>query len=797
MPQRYYCGMRGRIAALRAAAGSSPAVLLNGIEYVEVEPGQKWLRIHFVHSLDDAPAVPLTRANVEIRGGVRSRDPRVTRVVQAGSVLRVEVAAPGDFSTYRLRIVASAADDRPPAGIDPALAQVDFSFKVDCPSDFDCRVTTECAAGEVAPPAIDYLARDYGAFRRTMLDRLSALLPQWQERSPADLWVTLVELVAYRADALSYFQDAVSTEAYLGTARTRVAVRRHARLLDYPFADGRSARTWLAFEVDAAAGVVLVPGCDPHSGVDGTAVATVGSGTDHSDEQVFETLHDVACREAHNEIHFYTWSDDDCCLPRGGTRATLLEQPGRPLALEPGDVLVLEQARDPATGRHDDADRRLRHPVRLTRVVRTADPLTGATCVEVAWAEADALPFPLPISQPGQPGLAVARGNIALADHGRTVAEDRLEPATPAPGPLRPLLEHTRRLPLTQQARVRLDGGRVGLVDPAAPAAAAMHGDTADVRPAVELHEGRRRWSLRRDLLGSGRFAADFTVETEDDGRAYVRFGDGTAGRRPAPSGRLAARYRVGTGSAGTVAPDTLTVLVGPVPGVTGVRNPLGSWGAQDPEPIEHARLYAPHAFRRQERAVTPEDYQRVAQRHPEVVRAVATRRWTGSWHTLFLAVDRAGGAPIDAPFVRALRTFLERYRLAGHDVTITPPVFVSLDVALDVCAAPGHYAPDVRQRLLRAFSAARDADGGTGFFHPDNFSFGAPVYLSAIVARAMQVPGVASVSPTRFQRWGRADAGERDAAVIRTGRLEVARLENDPTAPEHGRLEITVRGGT
>ena len=52
-------------------------------------------------------------------------------------------------------------------------------------------------------------------------------MPHWKERSPADLMVTLSEALAFRADEIAYFQDAVATEAYLGTARQRVSVRRH------------------------------------------------------------------------------------------------------------------------------------------------------------------------------------------------------------------------------------------------------------------------------------------------------------------------------------------------------------------------------------------------------------------------------------------------------------------------------------------------------------------------------------------------------------------------------------------
>src|SRR5512134_476551 len=95
-------------------------------------------------------------------------------------------------------------------------------------------------------PEINYLAKDYASFRRLMLERLALLLPDGIQDQPADLQVALVELLAYTADHLSYYQDAVATEAYLGTARSRVSLRRHARLLNYPIHEGCNARVWIS-----------------------------------------------------------------------------------------------------------------------------------------------------------------------------------------------------------------------------------------------------------------------------------------------------------------------------------------------------------------------------------------------------------------------------------------------------------------------------------------------------------------------------------------------------------------------
>jgi predicted phage baseplate assembly protein len=280
-----------------------------------------------------------------------------------------------------------------------------------------------------------------------------------------------------------------------------------------------------------------------------------------------------------------------------------------------------------------------------------------------------------------------------------------------------------------------------------------------------------------------------------------LRFGDGILGAEPVSG--LRARYRTGNGAAGNVGTDAIAHVVTAVPGIQDVRNPLPAQGGIDPEPIQQVRLCAPQAFRTQERAVTAQDYAAVAERHPEVQRAEATRRWTGSWYTMFVTVERRHGRPVDPEFRRAVRDFLEQFRLAGYDLEIEAPIFVPLDIAMTVCVAPGYVRTDVEASLLRAFSARDLPDGRRGFFHPDNFTFGQPVYLSQIVATAMQVPGVMWVdtddippAPNRFRRWGQAPRGETAAGRIAFERLEIPRLDNNASAPENGKVEFYMKGG-
>jgi hypothetical protein len=927
----FFCCDERRRAQVRT--GGSDLTGIDFLEVGDVSPApadrQRRLRVVFVKPPVQATRDLITSETVTVRGGDQVRGIRLAAApAWTGDELILEVDRAGDYDTYTL--VIATRDGRPLEKMDPLLSAVDFSFKVDCPTG-DCLPARDCPPEAPELPEIDYLAKDYASFRQLMLDRMSLVLPGWKERNAADLGIVLVELLAYVGDHLSYRQDAVATEAYLGTARRRVSVRRHARLLDYPMHDGCNARGWVHFTVGS-----LTPGrvYDPDDEVDtdDADVATVDPGTplltrlpgfppalqDGTDRhreamrerpEVFETMHAVQVRPRHNRMELYAWGDGDCCLPKGATRATLA---GHFPNLRKGDLLVFEEVLGPRTGAPADADPAHRHVVRLTAssawavrapgapgpdtpredpawlrarvrtaglplkdaaaaTIRTlavgevltvlppwqgspagagytvagADGVRGKVTVaagdlvlysprvtEVEWSEDDALPFPLCVSSTTDAdhgvrrieGVSVARGNVALADHGRTLrnveldavpaADPRLAPAhgggcgcgcqdedpEAPPARYRPLLDE---VPVTQAGRVRpsaASGPGRPYFDPAAPAAHAMRWEMGRVLPVIEVTGGGGAWQPQRDLLASDAFAREFVVEVEDDGATALRFGDDRYGRRPRAGEALSVpRYRVGNGTRGNVGADSLTHLVLPNASLLGrlaVRNPLPGAGGVDPEPMERVRQVAPAAFRTPERAVTPADYAAMAERHPQVQRAQATMRWTGSWRTVFLTVDRVGGRPVDAAFEAELRRHLERYRMAGHDLEVDEPRYVPLEVQIYACVNPAYFRADVERALRDALGRRRFADGRQGFFHPDHFTFGQSVYLSALYAAAQGVPGVrwAEVRRLRRQRLPATDAVA--GGELKIGRLEIARLDDDPSHPDRGELRLVLEGG-
>lgn len=818
------CDERRRTAILEHST-------LNGIDFLEVLddaslPNEQRQRTLFVYFIKPLAPNALTAANVRIEGGERVKNIAVTNAsIGTGAdanVLTVIVNAPGDFSFYRLRLVRNEHDPAPPDGFDPERAAVEFSFKLECGTDFDCAPQSVCPPESREEPEINYLAKDYASFRQLMLDRMATVMPQWRERNPADLGIALVELLAYVADHLSYEQDAIATEAYLGTARRRVSVRRHARLVDYFMHDGCNARTWVHLRVNADTN--LAKGTQFLTQVSDAGILIKPNSQAFDDAlaqnpEVFEAMHDARLWVAHNDLLFYTYGAQECCLPRGATGATLR---GKLEKLVQGDVMIFEEVIGPQTGNPDDADPAHRHAVRLTRVNVTQDPLGGrfeeppnddaVAVTEIEWSVEDALPFPLCISSKvGQEiisNVSVAHGNIVLADHGLTLAQESLG-AVPASimtyAPTRsgnPCAE-PELLPIPARFRPFLKNAPLTFAngyDPNVSAQTSLRTEPARALPALTLKSAlsgnTELWNAARDLLSSAADANEFVVEIESDGRAYLRFGDNTHGKRPDSGTSFSATYRVGNGAAGNVGADSLAHIVSADGSIDAVRNPLAASGGQEAESIQDVRERAPYAFRTQQRAVTPDDYARITERRSDVQRAAASFRWTGSWRTVFVTADRLGGATIGADFENALLDYFERYRMAGHDLEIDGPHYVSLEIEMRVCVKADYFKSDVQRALLQIFNNRVLPDGTRGVFHPDNFTFGQPVYLSQLYAAAQTVAGVDSVEIVKFQRQGIESQAALKSGKLELGRLEIARLDNDPNFPERGVFRLTMLGG-
>lgn len=809
---------------------------LNGMRLVLValppgaSPGHADLELLFFNELHVAAilaeitATPARAGQIfRVRGGTRVPAGPATgqvKVVAVGGIdarrLALRVEPVGDYSTYTLDLVWDGSR------IDPFFSSIGFKFRPGC-------FTNDCAprldgAPPAPGPAIDYLAKDYDSFRHVLMTAMAERVPGWTSTSEADHDQVLIDLFAAAADELSDYQDRVMAEAYLATARKRVTLARHARLMDYHLGEGNQASTWLALQV--------VDGQAPFSLDDQDVVVWSGVSPPGDDAVTFasgERFLPAAQRQRFdplvNRLRLHTWRMAQPALRAGSTSADLVpDVPGAGQAdaqalcdrVQGGALrqILVQEMLNPLTGNEPGRNRRKRQLLRLlpggdaSQVLH--DPVTDTWVVRLRWREEDALRFDYSFTTfcAGVPkdGISMFFGNLLQVYEGVPMAVDFHESGTLLPSDL-PRHKHRyfnrleRRGDPNDWILAALPEGPLAYrPQPPGGEVAAVSTLHLSVSTGIETQD----WSEVESLVHSDEsasFGRSFMVETDEARKTTLRLGNGINGQLLPDGATVHTLYQAGGGHQGNVGADQLVnmePLTGTLMGAfTDVWNPFDVTDGADPEPAERIRRNAPEAYRaHQLRAVTLADYVRRAQEVPGVSRAVARYAWTGSWRTVRVVIDPAGTTALEDELRERIATHLEAVRLIGEDLELRPPRYVPIDLVIVVCAQPDHWVEDLRYVLEQEFSDSYTADGRRGFFHPDEWSFGQDLHRSAIEGRLHRVAGVEHVIAITMKRFSAPTPGLPGAEVLEMGLDEVVLCANDPSHLERGLVRLDIRGG-
>ena len=673
----------------------------------------------------------------------------------AGRVLAVDVALRGPSQLAGSYFIS--IDD--PALVDPAVGSARFVLPESAPAALPDR------------PSIDYLTKDYLGFRQHMIDAVSRLMPAWQDTSEPDLGVTVIESLAYGADFLSYYQDAVATEAYLDTARQRVSVRRHLRLLGATLSEGCAGRLFMRITVGRV-GEVRVPASSTYATApEAPAVVGVGdprltNGPD-TGSIIYQQLHDSVLYPAFNSLPLAVQTGR---LQAGAIHFAVLTT--SPRALEDNAVgRVFGVA-----GSRWDGGPQVLHPFRVREVSAPSGARRGATVVVLVADPEDALPWDLYV----RTGSEVT-GNLVLAEFGQQAPSEVL-PTVEAGVLYRPVLSQPY---VVTAAPLEHGASAARLLQPdlnrtAASVILTQFIPNDDGVGIAKVLDGV--WTCVPDLLESGANARHFVAETRSDGRVQLRFGDGVFGRRPAAGAAFMADYRVGflpSGVAGQGLLDTLVVhdqtdlerLSGAIPGVT---NPVSSSGLIRADEVQSAILQAKAAFRVIGVCVTAEDYVATAEGVDGVAEAAVRLERAGAVEVVRVRVRAAQQLYVSEALLGRVRRTLGTRLLAGRRVLVDGPRFARLRLSLWAEARPGVSRDWLNARIRSAFS-----DQVGGVFSPADVAFGEPVFVSRLLEQLLAVEGVARGEVAFLGRAGRpAPAGV--PALLDLGWDEIPLLQPD-----------------
>jgi predicted phage baseplate assembly protein len=191
-----------------------------------------------------------------------------------------------------------------------------------------------------------------------------------------------------------------------------------------------------------------------------------------------------------------------------------------------------------------------------------------------------------------------------------------------------------------------------------------------------------------------------------------------------------ATRYRHGGGAAGNVGPSTLVSLRTSLPYIDRVENISAAIGGVDAETVDNAKRRGPQSLRAGARAVTVEDFERLASSaDPAIARVRCLPPLeTGKPIRLLVvpAIERPGELlelddfALSDGMVQRITEHLDERRILGTAIEIGTPYYQGVTVAALVGARPGRPVTLVRERarsaLYRYLNPLTGGPNGTGW---------------------------------------------------------------------------------
>lgn len=373
------------------------------------------------------------------------------------------------------------------------------------------------------------------------------------------------------------------------------------------------------------------------------------------------------------------------------------------------------------------------------------------------------------------PEGTVVSGDVVIDDtvntiYFTTVADAVIgEQVGSTPGNVTVTATHGRSVVLVSDDAT-VNGELIGTSD-GLPAMSFELGETPVVEDSVEIYvqDGALfvKWTEVQHLTDYGPNDQVYSTTLDENDIVTVKFGDGVSGSIPTLYSEIRAKYTVGGGNAGNVDADTVDTLVY-VPGLSEVQvtalqtdisvtNADAAFAGADPESTEQIRTSAPLTLRANNRAVSINDFATLALSVTGIGKASATALvWTSV--TVYIAptrtetdVDNAPGldelgAPT-AEFDRLkadLETFYEGKTLIGTTVTVSPPVYIDVNVTIQYTKLNQYTTTEIetaiKQKMVTDFGYA-------------NMFFEDTINPEDIEVSLMRIPGVQVARVTQLYR--------------------------------------------
>lgn len=247
-------------------------------------------------------------------------------------------------------------------------------------------------------------------------------------------------------------------------------------------------------------------------------------------------------------------------------------------------------------------------------------------------------------------------------------------------------------------------------------------------------------WTKATNFIDSDLTSKQYTVETTDDDNVKIMFGSGISGMiPPVYDNGISASYRIGGGTIGNVALETITEMPSRPAVVIDTFNVEQLHIASDKENIEEAKIHAPMSLKTLWRAVCLEDYENLLiQQYPdEILHCKAIAEVDKCTISIYILTSKYGETLPEDVKAKYLE-YLDERKEIGYTLNFYAPQFSMFDMTVNVTTTKAYTNAEVKSTVETYLNTVTSVG---------NFTFGEALKTSTFIRDLMNLPGVMDVA--------------------------------------------------
>lgn len=245
-----------------------------------------------------------------------------------------------------------------------------------------------------------------------------------------------------------------------------------------------------------------------------------------------------------------------------------------------------------------------------------------------------------------------------------------------------------------------------------------------------------------------------FALFTDSEGRSILRFGDGIFGKKLSPNDEIVVNYRIGGGSIGNIAANTLTTLVDSSTFIESVTNTSAFSGGADEPSTDRLRDLIPAHLRTLERAVAVNDYADILLANfPNVSKAAAEENTEDPGVDVNVYVVPSGNSitaiTANPSLLTSVGDFIDERKTVTTVVSIRDAYAVDTLFKVEAFLVSGASRAEVEENIEASLENFFDLESGD--IDGNGTKFGQQILLNDIYALVDTIEGISRFEIKKF----------------------------------------------